>query len=1025
MTPEAFEDAIRHSPSDELVAALDALDEKARKSLRKVVKKVMHDVERRIAPFLGGFAASEWEKRRKAYKKWQDKNPYVEANTILAQLACGSAADAHRLQLWQLRGEGQLLIASVLISRRPRWLDSWVRKRLDGERARISWPLLRALLEAGLVEKPEYDGYTALFVEAMRGYEHGEASSYIPTSERLRNEPELLEDEIWRIFDCENPALTSDWYARGKAAPANYETWSEAFVRLANDGDIDRGRLLDVTLKSMQAEMKQNYLSAFGRLHTALAPSRDEMAERQQAYLDLLVSPVGPVLSFAVRMLSKMHRASVLDIDRFLVAARPVLAHKAKGTAMQVLKIAATLPVDDSSSLRKITDLVIAAMAHPAPDAQEAALDILERCISKADADTREEAERHVPFLAAKLQARARMMFGVDAETRQPAESESGPDSDYSKYKACLLRLPAGLQTVIGFDERVADGMPPALRYRLLELPRIAERSRLEPVAGRDELLELAARLLERVESPEQVEVLLHGIALLGRDRSGSFDKLAKPLIQRLESGHPSHEGLCARWDPVSTALADLMLSWWTGRYYDSSSQSIGGDTPQSAFAVARLREVQAVLFSESDHRLLAFPSFTTGWIDPVEFVRRIAVARADAEIREYDLMQGLLRLGPGDRDQALKEAIAEHGKLGRLLRFALGGDDAPKRSDRRDAHLWYCAARARDPGMSDLSDLGPLTGKVPELPGSTFTADWAWTVKIETHNSYRSTRVCFDDHLSNVEVTSSRERRSLKKLKRSLTQPAWRKWPTLGLRAWPTAPWYALSQYTAIWSIQWLAMRHPTDTETFMSIAVRMLDMRVDDNTSNDSPAHAFFTALFDSTRPWGDMTHLAVCLGLLSRSSDSRGYAIDALVPAIESGHADWRAMASVFRELLDNAAYKINRFGPSMSAVLDVSNLHRWWAGRLIDELVAQFEVVPRGAHFLYETALECFLPLDARPSDAMAAQLKQHKGGSKTAKLAKELLSLEGKSILEPGPSVVAAAWTGRAQFGERVFGPHGQ
>ena len=150
--------------------------------------------------------------------------------------------------------------------------------------------------------------------------------------------------------------------------------------------------------------------------------------------------------------------------------------------------------------------------------------------------------------------------------------------------------------------------------------------------------------------------------------------------------------------------------------------------------------------------------------------------------------------------------------------------------------------------------------------------------------------------------------------------------------------------------------------------------------------------------------------------------GFAIDALIPAIESGHADCCAIGEVLAKLLDDGAYKVNRFGPAMNPVLEVSKLHKWWMGRLVDEIVERLAKPPKAMYYLYDVALECMLPLKLRPSAAVEARLKLHKGSSKTAKLARDLVALKGPSIREPDGPVVAAAWRGRLQFAYDLAGP---
>jgi len=1013
MTPEEFENSLRRSTCEQFVAAVNVLDDAQRKSFLKIVKAVRKEVSGELDDGDGPATAKEWAKIQAAIRKWRGMNPYVESNIVLGLLACGTAADAHRAQLWGLGWEWRNLIVPVLIARNPSWLDTWVNKRLDGEFPELRWKQVREFLQAGVIEKPQADGYITLFIEEMRGFDHEDPASYVPTSERLRQEPAFLEYEVWRIFEFENYALTTDYSPRQKDAPPNYETWPDAFVQLANDGDIDRERLLDLTLSSMQQEMKQNQLSAYGKLHEALAPTPDEMAARHRAYFDLLVSPVGPVLSFAVRMLGKLHRAGRLDADLFVDDIRPVFVHKAKGTAMQALKILDQLGAKDDTLFPKVAEVAVAAMAHQSPDVQEAALGLLEKCAAQINAATQEDINRHVPFLSAKLQKRASALLG---ETEEESEAPEPAVEHDVGLAAAVESLTPELRRLVGIDGTVGEAMPPPLHYKLLDLPDVADREPLNPVESREELLELAAQLLEGVESADQVEVLLQGIARFGNERSSDFKKFAAPLVQRMETGSPSSDGLCTGGGAICIALIDLLMTWLTGRRYDSRQSPYYDVSPQDAFAVARIREIQHALASGNETVLLSVPSYKNGWLALGDFVKRALKVSNEGEFREFDLMQALLRLGPGDRQAALQSAADITGKTGRLARFALGGDESPKHKDKRDAHLWYCAARAREPELNSLELLGSVASKVPKLPGALYTDTWDWSVETGKTQGYRHSKIVFDkDQVTTVDTGNLYRRDRIKEMARKLTEPPWRKWPTVALRTLPKQVWFSMYQFSAPWKIHWLAMQHPADTESLMSVGVRTLDLRSDENTSRDTPVHAFFLALFDSTRPWGDVSNLAVCLGLLSRSSDSRGYAIDALIPAIESGHADISRFATVFSKLLDGGAYKINRFGTAMTAVLDVSDLHKWWVGSVVDDLVGQLDDVPKGAHFLYETALECMLPLNLRPTDAMAARLKTHKGSSKMAKLARELLALEGPTVREPGTALISAAWLGRLQI----------
>ena len=969
MTPEAFEKLLRNAPGKKFVAAINELTDDERKAFAKVVKAVRKDINKYSANFRSGESTDEWRKRMDERQRWQKRNPHVEGNITFGILACGTAAEAHRIPLWEINYQDRELVGSVMMARNPSWFDTWANKRLDGEFPDINWKMVREFYEGGYISKPTSEGYINLFIQAMRGYEYRKPETYIPTSERLLSNQEFLDDEIWRIFEFENAALTQDWHARSKEAPKNYETWPEAIVILANDGHLDRDRLLNTCVESMNKDMKQNQLSAYGKLHDALKPTKEELAARQAEYLDLLVSPVGPVLSFAVRSLAKLHRANSLDAKSFVGSARPIFAHKAKGNAMQVLKITDKIYAADEVNFDELADLAIAALAHESPDVQELALDIIEKGIESAAEETRDELVRHIPFLSAKLQTRAHAFLGEEQD--EVAEVDEG-------------------------DTELAV----AFTSRFLDIPGVIDGTKLEPIETRDQLLELTAQLIEKVDSADQIEVLLHGISTFGRDRTGNFGKLAAPLVQRIQEGQTSANGLRGGFGNASVSLIDLVMSWFTGRNFDSRSTPYYEETPKSAFAAARIREIQSSLLGDGGAPILSFPSYTTGWIEPRELVQRVVNSDEKQDVRDFDLMQALLRLGPGNREEALADAAGIGGRTGRLLRFALGGDEEPGVLDVGAAHIWFCAARARDPDADARKMLGPVAARIPRMPGLRGPDEWRWRVKSEVRHKHRFSNIELDESLVTRYDEGFRYRRDwTRKLKRKLREPKWRKWPTAGLRAWPKQTYWAMYEYGSPWGIEWLAMQHPADMETYMSIAVFMLDARSDENTSSWTPVHAFLPALYDQTRRWGEMSNLAICLGLLSKSSDARGYAIDAIIPAIESGHADAEELALVFAKLFHDGAYKINRFGPSMTSVLDVSSVHKRWTALCVDRLVSEMEKPPRGAHFLYEAALESMMPLGLKPSDAMLEKLKTHKGSSKVAKLARELSSLDGARVRE--------------------------
>jgi hypothetical protein len=206
---------------------------------------------------------------------------------------------------------------------------------------------------------------------------HASKEDYIPLSQRLKADADLLEDEIWRLFDTENYAFAPEQDDRYIDNP-NYESWAVALKKLSDEGLIDRQRLLDCSLSALQSDFKQNMLIGYARCHETLAPTADEMRTRQGHYTDLLAARANPVVSFAVAMLKHMEKAKLLDDETFVTAADRVFASPTKTSAIAVLgvleKIGQRSPKLIPQAARAIADQ---ALLHPVNDVKGAALKLL------------------------------------------------------------------------------------------------------------------------------------------------------------------------------------------------------------------------------------------------------------------------------------------------------------------------------------------------------------------------------------------------------------------------------------------------------------------------------------------------------------------------------------------------------------------------------------------------------------------------------------------------------------------------
>ena len=182
--------------------------------------------------------------------------------------------------------------------------------------SRAGWELIELFCTAGLAE----------ITPPVAAVLPGTASMYA----RRRDGEGLLEllrarpwiwSSLWLLFEVEGAGESS------LASADKYlgrDGWSKALRALAEDGALERSRLLDASLRAANSGFAEYRAGWFLRFHEALVPSDAERQERAGLYLALAGSPQGPSRSFALKAITRLERAGAID-DAALVEAVPAL----------------------------------------------------------------------------------------------------------------------------------------------------------------------------------------------------------------------------------------------------------------------------------------------------------------------------------------------------------------------------------------------------------------------------------------------------------------------------------------------------------------------------------------------------------------------------------------------------------------------------------------------------------------------------------------------------------------------------
>lgn len=989
---------------DDWVDTLLALDKDQRRALAPVAYGVWKQVDsgNELKRWSGLLPAPRSTRQRSfGGREWMRQRGIVG----LAVLALCPVEKAKRVR-WLRLDDADTLLRKVIAARDPAWRDGWLRHQLQEEFPGYSWALVRGLVRDGLCARPEAEGYVRLMIQGLNPPSLPRpGTAYSPLTRKLLDDPGLLEDEIWRLFTTDTPAFDDGWVRKHLQCPPDYESWSDALLKLAESGHIDRQRLLDDTLTGLWRSLSNTVLSGYQNLHLRLDPNETELSNREKCYRELLGHRNGPVVGFALRQLGQIARSRALSVEPTLKAMPPLFTLSAKTHPLAALKLASRILEQEPSALNFAFPALLEALHHPASDVQQAAVVLLSRHAKALSADQQNQWQGLLGELSPLARSR------LDNVTPDFSQEQNNSESSLGEA-------------------------PPPLMYAITDLAVLTELPEFNPIANVDELIDAVAHAVEQIDSAEAVERIIDGVARLFADRPADFTLRTQPVLKRLRTGERADaRGLALRDTPQG--LRDLVLTWLTGKLHHSPYPIYVKPRGPVRFFDRRLRELARSLVKKGPIQALATPTHAHGWIDPRQLLDRLAVySETLRQPLHTDLLQALLRLAPDGRIQALPQAMAFQQAWAAPLRWALGDDDALSQISRKHAALWLAAGRARMP-QGDLR--GALKAlKLPlDWPDVLQSAQYHWQAQFRTYTHFRKQiqvpSLGLEVSFALPETPQSPRfawsfNTRLRKLAYSLVQPLRGlrfAAPAIALRSLepsvflPTClaheslqrHWtFGLNQ---TWLVEWSLTLWPLNIETQLARGAKLMTERIDMAGNAEYPLTAYVNALFEPGRPWSELSQVVLWLGLASRQGDLRGLSSDLLIEGIADGRAHPQTLAAVLIRLNQGGWLKAHRIAEALREVARVSPLHQWAAAGIVEAALEVFIGQTGKAHIALELLLEWLVESQAGPLPQTAERLTQLKSG-KAGVAAKAIVALAGRKSLAQSPQSLAQAWQVRRE-----------
>ncbi|NNC38054.1 MAG: hypothetical protein HKO02_11390 [Hyphomonadaceae bacterium] len=1011
MTKDELEDLIlRAKNPKKIAAAFSGMDEKDRKVLSTHAQRLLKQLENSKADKLASPRLAKHINSRKG-EVWSHWHKPDTVNARLSVLAAGPLSAVKRMHFYW-GDELWAIIDKIIVDRKPAWLDDWIAHDLEQEFSSISFYRIWAWMKDGICKQPDVDGFYVRFANYMMSTGFYDKGPGVPISKALNKEPELKEF-VWSLFRIESNAFnTNSWFKKGAAD--DHETWTEALINMSIAGDLDRQRLLDASLDGLWTDLKQNQLSGFHKFHKALKPTPEERSARQSAYLTLLSHSVGHVIKFGLDNASALEKAKLLDVDAFLAEVPNVFLQDGKGNAVAAVKLMGRILKSQPKKAKAVLAVLPDALRHQNADVQKLALEIIGKNTDLIDGDIRSSISDAADFVSASVRSQLAPYLDVEPENELDQEAETEIEID-------TQGLDVRQKKALRINEILRDGpfeyWP--VSQNILDHNVLNGLEKLKPIEDEDELISAISHAVEVIDSPNDIERIVDGISRCADPASGDFKDKTAPLLLRIEKKRDSDSQKGLRYyGNVSAAIMDLIYTWLTKKHHKSPQKKFEKHVTALIPAALYIREITARVQKNQPRGLLTFPTHSNGWIDPIIWVERLAqFEKDDVQLSEYEVSLSVLRLAPENRDKALKKVSDLAGDIGRLARFALGGDDRPTAQDKKRYGMWVSASRCREPygGVSELLTELKLKDK---WPGGLQPAEYHWRPFTESQKSH------FGDetyHFSRLDIQilakgsmAQSEQKSaglLPKLKNLLTTE-WERMPTAAPNARTRQKYYWGSELNAIYLSQWLSFQWPQCPSTAHITGVENLLSRIDEDSSSWEPNFGFLNALFQRGRPWDEPAHLLLCMALAGKDADAKGLAIDTMIEGIEAGLFDVDICAGVLIKLASGGWLKLNRLGDNLMTVAETSPLHAAVIGSLVQKWIQNVDLKQRYIFRMFEVLLEAQSmvrqALDSNTSEA----LKTLKGSSKAAKTAKSLISLKDHSTPDQHMALKQAAIAGR-------------
>lgn len=920
--------------------------------------------------------------------------------------------------------------AQVLMERKPAWLDKWCAYVLK-EAPATHWRTLHALEKAGICTLDHTSAYWVSMLCSLSAErdlydavlsKEGDLREMLwdmladPGVASMLAEPEQIAQEIFR----KRWNTGGDIFATMQVGTRQgTQLWQEALLKLADEGLIDRNRLIDYSFVCLsgtaEKEAKRSVYQVVSTADFAIKLNEQLTAGETHLYASrfcsLLKATHKDVSTYASNTLASLPN-QYLNVEDICTEIVPAFLNKSKEPAEAALKLLTRLSQNFSDQRDCLGPAILSAFSHSSKDIHKKALALVDSSkilvLPSVLAEFRERIDMILGIeranamkLAAKYQKDGDDPKPVTKASSFVTATERTPDTarieelsvtrtdtmrtparfDPSAWSERLEALDAHLRLLAGVDSAFAACQSSIVfdqpvNLAGLDYPRLDASQAIEPISSLDDLIYMCTKIMSGRCAALDVEAMLDGISRLCHDRPPDFNQKTDALRQKVS--RDNEETSLIGWDSI---WRQVILAWLdssqSGPFYSIKITPVNF-LGHRCYAVAkRASHKQAA-------PLLAAPTHRNGWLDPAVLVSRLTeYSQLKLQPDQADFIQALLRLAPDNSSAALGKAAAITGEIGEALRYALGGADIGKV---KTPEYWVAALRAREPQGSneELRKLLPRFG--PDGPEAAVYNEDLGPVQ----EFAKQTSGFGSPSLPNFLPVASADPNFPNDFGTGAIGMSWTgHQQALAHRSryhfYPTVMLHdnMIKWDTGLESYQWLHNR-----ESLLALYAKNILLNIE---SIGSYWHSEFDLIFDPDISMSANGRYLLCLAMSSKNNDLSRLAIDGLIAAVGERRISAQGYGQVMAHILPTGVITAVRWIRGLRDAAKVSALHAWFVWRSVGIVIAQAGITSTQQIPFLELLAEIQVEHQFVIDDTLRGVLSGITGSGKAAKIGKTLLS----------------------------------